>query len=172
MKSVKQLSPLTYFGSAISATYNIIIEYVPPLVQPVRNRANINQFAEFAIKTISQNTNAGIPRNVSARLHPTTLAIYPTVNVPRMPPMRFMEPIHDTSSNVNGPVSNGASGDVSSMSAGVIQPDAHPWEKGRRFAAKNRKVRKFQSNLMKLFLTRNDCVELISVIIEFMRLIN
>lgn len=62
-----------------------------------------------------------------ARFGPINTTKYPKVNVPKIDPAQMIEPSHEASSNVIGPVASGVfSGDISTESAGDSQPTIVP----------------------------------------------
>lgn len=73
-----------------------------------------------------QNIEIGSAKNIIVRLHPKHAAMNPNVNEPHMAPMEFIAAIHDTSCDVNGPVTRGVSGEDNWEIAGAIQPRIQP----------------------------------------------
>lgn len=123
-----------YLSSEISATNNIIDDWIPPPVQPPKNLAIIMWFAEFPYIIANQYITAGIARNAIARLQPMKLVITPNENVPNSAPMQLIDPIQDTCSIVIGPVFSGESSDISNIRAGDTHPTVQPCENMMRLA--------------------------------------
>lgn len=123
------ISSTFYLSSAISATNNIIDDWIPPPVQPPRNLANIMWFAELPYIIANQYITAGIARNAIARLQPMKLVNTPNENVPNSAPMQLIDPIQETCSIVIGPLSSGESSDISKSRAGDTHPTVQPCEK-------------------------------------------
>lgn len=115
-------------SSEISATYNIIDDWIPPPVQPPKNLANIMWLAEFPQIIANQYITAGIARNAIARLQPMKLVNTPNENVPNSAPMQLIDPIQETCSIVIGPLFNGESSDISNSRAGDTHPTVQPCE--------------------------------------------
>lgn len=53
-----------------------------------------------------------------------------------MPPRAVIDPIHDISSIVGGPVISGVFSDANCGNAGDDQPDVHPWVNAIKFTEK------------------------------------
>lgn len=92
---------------------------------PLANRESAESVSadvssDFANETL---TKVGIAMKYMARFGPINTTKYPKVKVPKIDPAQMVEPNHDASSNVMGPVARGVfSGDISTEIAG----DSHP----------------------------------------------
>lgn len=69
-----------------------------------------------------------------ARLAPINEHKYPHINVPATQPIHTTEPIHEASSIVIGPLSNGVESDISTEMAGDTHPIMHPYANMIKFA--------------------------------------
>lgn len=65
---------------------------------------------------------------VIIRLLPMRKVIHRKINAENTLPIGAIEAIHDTSSNVNGPVVSGVSSDFNKGKTGVSQPTMQPWD--------------------------------------------
>lgn len=90
----------------------------------------------FPITINSQNISVvGTVKKSKTLLAPINDVKYPKSIEPKNPPSGSIEPIHEISSLVNGPVISGVSSEAKYGNAGDVHPTVHPNESDIKFAA-------------------------------------
>lgn len=110
---------------------------IPPAPKPQINRATHRVITSCANAIIAQLTIIGAALSRRLALRPILSARYPKASVPKIAPKLTVEPIHDASVEVIGPVENrGFVSEVKSRKAGEVQPQEPPNDMHRRFTGR------------------------------------